>query len=445
MALRLRSAARSEVGLVRQLNEDSGYAGPHLLAVADGMGGHAAGEVASAAAIDVVQLLEPNPSGSAQDPAAMLRESVARAGQRLREMIATRPELEGMGTTLTILLQQDEFVAIAQVGDSRAYLLRDGVLEQLTHDQTFVQTLVDEGRISSEAAMVHPQRSLLLQALDGREDVEPVIELRTPVAGDRFLVCSDGLSAVVSEATVRDVMSAGSARDAADRLVELALKGGAPDNVTCLVADLVDDDADSEPPDSTREGITVVGAAAEPAEAVRATSVSSGRRARRTDEPGGAGSTRGRVWRLGLVLPIVLFLALVGAAAFAGYRWTQNQYYVGVDHGGVAIYKGVPQRLVGHRLSSVVEPSGIRATALPSFALDQVSSTIPADNLQQAHQIVQTLRQEAASCTHLPEGAGCPPGIAPTPTPTPTARISPKVSAPTKTPAAGLAPTASPG
>jgi PPM family protein phosphatase len=464
MGLHLRFAARSEVGLVRPLNEDSGYADSHLLIVADGMGGHAAGEVASATAIEVVKLLADQPSGAAEPPAsgselardpeigglrddigldvsseagagfgttAVLRDAVSRAGARFREMIAADPGLEGMGTTLTILLQSDHSVAIAQVGDSRAYLLRNGVLEQLTHDQTFVQTLVDEGRISSEAAMLHPQRSLLLQALDGRADVEPVIEIRTPVAGDRYLVCSDGLSAVVSEATVRDVLSTGSADEASDQLVQLALRGGAPDNVTCLVADLVGDDEPSTGPAEIVAAPTMVGAAAEAA--ARATAAGTGRLDRRRkrrdpDDPdrGGEGS---RIWRLRVVLPIVIFLGLVVVGVFGGYRWTQSQYYVGIDHGGVAIYRGVPQRVAGHALSSVVTPSGIPATALPSFAHDQVSATIPAANLADAHRIVQNLRQEAQTCMQIPEGPGCPPGVA-TPTPGPTQAVSPG-SAPT--------------
>ncbi len=252
------------------------------------MGGHAGGEVASATAVASMRDLQPPVGGG--DPTETLRSGVASAGEQMRALVRARPELEGMGTTLTLLMHSGEVIAIAQVGDSRGYLLREGVLEQVTHDQTFVQSLIDQGRISDEDAKTHPQRNLLLQALDGRVEVEPEVVLRTPRLGDRYLLCSDGLSSVVSEPTIRDVLEVGTPREAADRLVDLALRAGAPDNVTCLVADVVDEDDDVAPPVAV-----VVGAAADSGARARVVGVAAAdaggdddrRRSRRSRRRGG--------------------------------------------------------------------------------------------------------------------------------------------------------------
>ena len=355
-------------------------------------------------------------------------------------MIRDQPELEGMGTTLTALLQVGDRVAIAQVGDSRGYLLRDGVLEQITHDQTFVQSLVDQGRISHDAARTHPQRSLLLQALDGRVEVEPVIAVRSPQVGDRYLLCSDGLSGVLAEATMREVLMVGSPDDAVAQLIDLALRGGAPDNVTCVVADVAETDDDGSAADQP----VLVGAAAEAATAEAAGSTdgaggaagAGGTKVAATaagaesvtaeGEPGEGRHRRPRGFRL--LLPLLIVLVLVGVAAVFGYRWTQTQYYVGSDSGQVAIYRGVPQHLVGRSLSTVVESSDIQLDALPTFARDQVDGTIQAPSLAEAHAIVARLQAQAASCTVYPEPDGCPPGLATAPTPTPTPAASPTAS-----------------
>jgi PPM family protein phosphatase len=432
MVLRLRYAAVSDVGMIRQVNEDSGFAGPDLLLLADGMGGHAGGEVASAAAVDSLRDLRAPADGS--DPTETVRSGVAAAGDSLRALVRERPELEGMGTTLTLLLRSGSTIAIAQVGDSRGYLLRDGVLERVTRDQTFVQSLIDQGRISDEEAKNHPQRNLLLQALDGRVEVEPEVELRTAKPGDRYLLCSDGLTLVVTEPTIRDVLQEGTPAEAAERLVDLALRAGAPDNVTCLVADVVDEE------DGVQEPHPVVVGAAAASERARAAATA-------VPEQTGAGADvhdpeqddehddaddhdgdeldgdpdgtkggrrhRGRTGRgiagLGLVLPIVLLLIVAAGAAYAGYRWTQNQYYVGVDDGTVAIYRGVPQQIVGRSLSSVVEPTDVQASALPSFAQSQVHDTIAADSIEDAHRIVDQLRAQSSACAVGASTDGCPP------------------------------------
>jgi len=408
MALRLDFAATSHVGMVRSGNEDSGYAGPHLLAIADGMGGAAFGEVASTIALrTVVDALAVTAEHDSADPSALMRDAVARAGDELRRLIESRPELEGMGTTLTMLLQLGDRVTLAQVGDSRGYLLRDGVLEQVTHDQTFVQSLIDQGRISRVDAGTHPQRNMLLQALDGRVEVEPDIIVRTPRAGDRYLLCSDGLSGVVSEATLRDVLSVGTPADAMRDLVDLALRGGAPDNVTCIVADLTD--AETAEPDPVVVGAAADGELQLPTEpavgdaTLEGTDATSKATEGDHDEP----PPRGR--RLRLFGPLVLLVAaILGLAAFGGYRWSQSQYYVAVSGDEVAIYQGVPQHVFGHSLSTVVETSGITASSLPDFARQQLDATIQADSLAHAHTILDTLRTEAEACVQVPVPDGCP-------------------------------------
>jgi serine/threonine protein phosphatase PrpC len=272
MTLALRYAVRSDVGLLREGNEDSAYAGPHLLAVADGMGGHAAGEVASAATITTLAALDSD--HLAADLGSALAEAVVSANRRLQELILADPATEGMGTTLTAILWSDGHAAVCHIGDSRGYLLRDGQFYQITHDHTLVQSLVDEGKITEDDVATHPHRSLLLRALDGRNVAEPDISVHETVPGDRYLLCSDGLSGVVTEQTLRQTLS--SVRDpdrAALQLIELAIKGGGPDNITCIVADVIDTRTAAAAPS---RGAVFAGAAANGAAAVLPGSGASG-------------------------------------------------------------------------------------------------------------------------------------------------------------------------
>ena len=238
----LRSAARSDVGLVRAGNEDSGYAGDQLLVVADGMGGHAAGELASSAAIATMSQMETD--GLADTEALeRLSEAVVGTGERIADVVAAHPEFAGMGTTLTALAWlggTPARVAVLHVGDSRAYLLRDGVLTQVTRDHTYVQTLIDSGRITPEEALIHPRRNLLMRAIDGVHPAEPDLTVREARVGDRFLVCSDGLCGYVHDERIQEILAIADPTAAVTALVEAALEVGAPDNVTCVVADVVE-------------------------------------------------------------------------------------------------------------------------------------------------------------------------------------------------------------
>ena len=235
--LTVRYGVRSDIGLHREDNEDAAYAGARLLAVADGMGGHAAGEVASAAVIEALRPLDTQvPAGELLNA---LDHAVRRANSALRDLVQANPALHGMGTTLTALLWSGSQLGLVHIGDSRAYLVRDGAVFQITQDHTLVQSLLDEGKITAEEVASHPQRLLLLRALDGNHSSRPDLQLREAQAGDRYLLCSDGLHVVVPpDAVSRVLLTVADPDQAARDLLALALDGGAPDNITCIVADV---------------------------------------------------------------------------------------------------------------------------------------------------------------------------------------------------------------
>jgi len=439
LAIALRYAARSDVGLVRAVNQDSGYAGPHLLVVADGMGGHAAGDVASSIAIGEMVSLDGDSHG-ADDALDLLAEALRTANNELREAMKHQPELQGMGTTVTALLRAGNKIALAHIGDSRAYLLRDGTFTQITHDHSFVQSLIDEGRITPEEAQDHPQRSLVTRVLTGQHGDEPDLNIREARVGDRYLICSDGLSGFVAGDTIQEVLElALPPGPAADRLVELALRAGAPDNVTCIIGDVVDLDKDTAPPTAQE----VVGAAAERrTTATRAIPVTPAakaaalsREANSPDDPDVAeasgaeslrlaeeGPTTGRRrWLKGVSLAVVLLVVLVGGG-YAAYDWSQRQYFVGENQGHVAIYRGVSQNIGPWKLSHVVEESDIALSDLPAFYRAKVDSTVTAATRQDAQRRVGVLRVQALECqTTKIAGGTCDPAPGPTSSATPTA------------------------
>jgi serine/threonine protein phosphatase PrpC len=429
MAIALRYAARSDVGLVRSNNQDSGYAGPSLLVIADGMGGHAGGDVASSLAIGEMAPLDGESHG-ADAVLAHLSEAVHAAHRELLERVAEEPALSGMGTTVTALLRTGGRLALAHIGDSRAYLLREGHLVQITRDHTFVQRLVDDGRITEAEAEQHPQRSVLMRVLsDVVEDVEPDLSMREARIGDRYLLCSDGLSSVVSFDTIQDTMLGG--KDPAstcEDLVRLALRSGAPDNVTCIVADIVDTTSGT-PTDTVP---VVVGAASLVQQPTRPLG-SAGSAAERaaeltalipavqpeTDE-GEEKPKRSRTFRIGLATLLVVIVLVAGG--YGAYRWSQGQFFVGADSGTVAIFRGLPQNLGPIQLSSVASLApDVPLSALPPYTRNQVQQGIVTDDEGAAQGLVTQLRAQAAACQ-----------AATTPTPTPTATTTTPVPRPTK-------------
>ncbi|WP_457459993.1 PP2C family protein-serine/threonine phosphatase [Streptomyces sp. TE5632] len=230
-------AALSDTGLVRESNQDTAYAGSRLLAVADGYGSR--GAVASAAAVDALKPLETDgiPAGPLLN---VLEDAIDRAEHAVHGVAGNGPSPEEAGTTLTAMLWTGSQLALVHIGDSRAYLLRDGELSRITHDHTVVQSMVDEGRLSPEEAASHPQRSLLIRALGRGADATPDMHLHDARRGDRYLLCSDGLPAVVPAEEIHRVLSGtGEPEQAVRELIALANGFGGPDNVSCLVADVV--------------------------------------------------------------------------------------------------------------------------------------------------------------------------------------------------------------
>jgi PPM family protein phosphatase len=393
MTLTLRYAARSDRGLIRDGNQDSVYAGPRLLAVADGMGGMAAGDIASNITIGAMAQLDEDVPGDALVDA--LRSAVDTANQQLRDVVDANPSLEGMGTTLTALLFSGSKFGMVHVGDSRAYLLRDGEFVQVTKDDTYVQMLVDEGRISAEEASSHPQRSLLTRALDGR-DIDPEYSVRQAVPGDRYLLCSDGLTAVVHAETIAQTMREYSdPAQCVERLIQLALRGGGPDNITVIIADVTDGG-------DIREQRPMVGGAAardrgmaptvEGSTPASRASALNAPRAAAPEPPPDEDSAGPRRHPLRTTALLVLLLAILGGLLWGGWAWSQSQYYVGATPDGtVAVYQGIPGQIAGVHLSKVHQSSNVRVGDLTKVAQDKVKQGITANSEADARRTLADL------------------------------------------------------
>jgi serine/threonine protein phosphatase PrpC len=442
MTLVLRYAARSDRGLIRGNNQDSVYAGPRLLAVADGMGGHAAGDVASKVVIAALEHLDDDaPSG---DMLQSMRQAVFEGSEHLREVIRESPQLEGMGTTLTAILFAGGRLALCHVGDSRAYLVRDGQMSQITHDDTFVQTLIDDGRITPEEANTHPQRSLLLRALNGQE-VEPDLSMREVRDGDRYLLCSDGLSGVVSEETLAEALKDPDPEATADRLIELALRSGGPDNVTVIVADVVEDTGGRG-----RLDPVVDGAAGGNVGQRQVDGRSAAGRAALADPPaappppptpptGGGPSARRRPLRLLLVAVAALVVLVAGAVGT--YVWALGHWFVGVDGESdaeqVAVFRGLNVSVVGFDFYELDEDTGLAMADLTPAARSRVRDGITADDAADADRILDALREQRLPVCRSPRSNGATETAATT---TPSAPRSPAVPSA----AASATPTGSP-
>jgi PPM family protein phosphatase len=444
MTFALRYAVRSDVGLLREGNEDSAYAGPHLLAVADGMGGYEAGEVASASVIKSVAQL---------DRAAMREselidafgEAVAKAKQNLRGIVEADPAVGSMGTTLTAMLWSGPTVAICHIGDSRAYLLRDGDLYQITRDHTFVQALIDQGRIRPDEAATHPQRSLLLRALDGRTDADPDLSLLTAEVGDRFLLCSDGLPVAVKDEQILEALAhIADPSQVVLELIDLAIRGGGPDNITCIVADVIDTDrsqlapstspvlagaaagagieqtkAFSKIPADADSGITRIGSvpatgawhsstavdidpdAAPIGEHSGRVGTAPGSRAT-ASRPGraahGAGNRRSGRRRLPLMTTLVgLFVLLIVGGLIVGYQVVRSQYYVGSSGGKVTIFRGMSDKVLGFSLFSVYQTTDVPVSGIPSAAAAELHRS-DTGSLATAQQFVAVVTKQYNTC-----------------------------------------------
>jgi PPM family protein phosphatase len=403
-----KSAAVSNVGKIRANNQDSAYAGSFLFVVADGMGGHAGGDVASAIAIRRISEVDQRYT-SAHDAAFALQSALIAANSLLAETVFEHNELTGMGTTVSGLIRVDNKIAMAHIGDSRIYRFRNGKLEQISTDHTFVQRLVDSGRITPEEAAVHPRRSVLMRVLG---DVDAAPEIDTEVfdtsPGDRWMICSDGLSSYVSDEKMEHVLATvPEAQAAAERLIKESLDQGAPDNVTVVLLD-IDSEIDSAhvPPltvgsaasplsfdsDSTRRSLRLPTLLLHPLKATQPDpSHFEPESDDYLDELIQEDRTRQRRRRITWSVSIILVVLAVAAAIILGYNWTQTHYYVGNDHGYVAIYRGVQQSIGPIRLSSVYEKTSIAVANLKPFSRSQVNATLSANNLTLAKDIVDRL------------------------------------------------------
>lgn len=371
-----RTSARSETGLMRSENEDAGWAGQRLLAVADGMGGHVAGEVASAVAIASVAPLDGrvDQDVDSEGLSQLLMAALSEAEDRIGAMVAADPELHGMGTTLTALLIQGDHGVLLHVGDSRAYLLRDNELLLLTRDDTVVQDLIDEGRISEVDAEKHPQRSMMTQALMGRRDLNPAISHHDLRVGDRFLLCSDGLSGVVPVDQVELALAAEKPSDAVNTLISLAHDLGAPDNVTVVIADVV----------------------ASPATVSHRPAVGSARRPPRMP----IFNQRFALPRIPRISPYLIAGALVALFLLIGLGriWAQSQYFVTEYQGKVAVYRGLAQPIGPFHFSDLYSTTSVNISELPVFEREQLARAITANGLDDAERIIARLQQRADAC-----------------------------------------------
>lgn len=444
----LRYAARTDPGLVRTNNEDSYFVGDRLAVVADGMGGHAAGEVASRLVVDAFTPL--NESVAPDTIVNALEVAIHRGNEAIASAVEQHPQLDGMGTTVTAMVFDGAHAGLAHVGDSRAYLYRDQVLHQLTHDDTFVQSLVDEGRITEAQAHDHPQRNLVLRALTGH-DLDPSITTREIFPGDRYLLCSDGLSGVVEAELIADALAHPDPEIAVETLVQLALVAGGPDNVTVVVVDVIDTgvvpdpDERPAPSDATVDpSITApitritrqmprVPLPPIPEEPAQPTELlddldddgfpgdeiddhdevpgDTGPHADGGGRPPGGRIRAGRIhWWQRTALLIVL-LAVIAGMITTAILWSRSQYYVGSHEGTVTVFRGVDGSILGWRLATVEEDScrgrsdciPLRLTDLQPAAQFQVQAGIKATSLATAREVIDRL--DAQLLPPCPTGA----------------------------------------
>ena len=429
MTTSLRYAARSSVGLVRSSNQDSGYAGPHLMILCDGMGGPAGGDIASAVAVDHLVPLDAD-SHQAGDLLGLLRDAVQAAHADLVARSSASPELAGLGTTCIAIMRSGNKLAMVHVGDSRAYLLRDGELTQVTTDHTFVEYLVETGRLTREQARQHPQRSVLLRVLgDADGEVQLDESIREAVPGDRWLLCSDGLSGPVSAATIGEVLAGVDDPElAAEQLIDLAERAGGPDNITAVVFDVVEDDPTPQRDPqivgsaAIHRTLPAVASAASPGEgspttpAAKAAALVAGLEddadaAEEASMPGAAealadAEERQRRRRRRSILGTVLLLIAVAGTLILVYNWTQSQYYVGISDGKVAIYQGIPQTLGPISLSHVVETYDEPALdELDERMRKRLEETVPRISLNDARTYIEDTVSGQAS---TPEATATP-------------------------------------
>ena len=413
MAIKTISYAASDIGKHRSSNQDSGYSGYQLFFVADGMGGHAGGDIASAITSQRVALTD-SKYDTVEEAIESLKAGVIEANSMLTGTVVEHPELQGMGTTFSGLLVHGSQIITAHIGDSRIYRMRSGQVEQITKDHTFVQKLVDLGRITEEEALVHPRRSVLMRVLgDVQGDPELDIALFDALPGDRWMVCSDGLSGVVPDDVMANILASSvPTEEAAELLVGEALEHGAPDNVTVVITDIVRPtvQADFEP------GAHFVGSAdheviieeRKGGKILRLFNPMSLLELLQSPEDPAkyapeseellekilAETQRKLRWRgVRMILGWLLFAGILVGLGFGAYQYTQTRYYVDVLDGQVTIYQGIREQLGPWKFSSPYFVSEINLEDLSQFQQTLIERSISAESLEEAQRILDQLRQ----------------------------------------------------
>ena len=396
MALALRYVAHSEIGLVRKNNQDSAYVSPTMLMVADGMGGAAAGDLASTVAIHQLALADvEHATGDAMLPA--LATAIKKASDVIADLIDNDPKLDGMGSTVCGIAFDGQVAALANIGDSRAYRYRDGRLTRLSRDHSWVQTLIDDGRLTEAEALEHPHRSLILRVVNGQPQQTADLELVDVVEGDRLLICSDGLCGMVTDEVI-EARIVGDRSDVMDALVRVAHLEGGQDNITIIIADVVTGEPEGEPQLLGAASRIDVDASGEPTlvgidDGLVAADPAAGELARYAP----TGRHRGTTWLkvvLGVLLPL---LAITGGGALWS-AYTQSQYFVGANNPTLGIYRGIPEPVFRLPLSHLVESDNTLITDLPPYYQEQVRKTLPANTLDAARATLVMLRDKAAEC-----------------------------------------------
>jgi PPM family protein phosphatase len=413
LAIKTISYAASDIGKHRSSNQDSGYSGYQLFFVADGMGGHAGGDIASAITSQRVALTD-SKYDTVEEAIESLKAGVIEANSMLTGTVVEHPELQGMGTTFSGLLVHGSQIITAHIGDSRIYRMRSGQVEQITKDHTFVQKLVDLGRITEEEALVHPRRSVLMRVLgDVQGDPELDIALFDALPGDRWMVCSDGLSGVVPDDVMANILASSvPTEEAAELLVGEALEHGAPDNVTVVITDIVRPtvQADFEP------GAHFVGSAdheviieeRKGGKILRLFNPMSLLELLQSPEDPAkyapeseellekilAETQRKLRWRgVRMILGWLLFAGILVGLGFGAYQYTQTRYYVDVFNGQVTIYQGIREQLGPWKFSSPYFVSEINLEDLSQFQQTLIERSISAESLEEAQRILDQLRQ----------------------------------------------------
>ena len=374
--MKLRTGASTDVGLVRQRNEDAYIADYPLFAVADGLGGHLGGEVASRVAVDTLTE-ETKGDGPDEGIPDRLRSAIQRANAEVSERASKDQRLSGMGTTITAVIAGHDRVFLGHVGDSRAYLLRDGELRALTEDHSLVQRMVREGRLTPEQAEIHPQRSVLTRALGIDDDLEVDQATVEVTAGDRLLLCSDGLTSMVADELIRKILEGHDDPQAASQaLVEAANAAGGQDNITTVVLD-VQEAAEPAP--------------AQPADAAARDTPSRGWTARP--------ARRGRRLAIMVGVPVLLVAALlVGARMYLDRQW-----FVGIHDGNVSLFRGIPTEVLGLNLSTLVEETEIPAQSAEQLQTwRDIGEGITAGSEAEAREIMAQIQSDVGPGPYVP-------------------------------------------